>query len=147
MPATRMSTIGAVVSAISGWAASIITEAVFVFAIPHTHPPDLGYVGFFLLLAVVFSLPYFVFWFVLALPAFWLLGAPAAFRWRLLWAVCGAGVFAAAAAGADVFVANGPSKDLAFEAVLGAIAGATCFGAFAFFNQRLEGILRAKQAV
>jgi hypothetical protein len=144
---TRMSAIGAVVSAVSGWAALTLTEAVFVFAMPHAHPPDLGYVGFFLLLVVVFSLPYFVFWFGLALPAFWLLGAPAAFRWRLLWAVCGAGVFAAAAAAADVLVAGGPSKDQAFEAVLGSIAGATCFGAFAFFNPRSAGRPTGTRAV
>jgi hypothetical protein len=142
-----MSTIGAVVSAVSGWAALTITEAVFVFAVPHARLPDLGYVGFFLLLVVVYTLPYLFLWFALALPTFWLLGAPAGFRWRLVWTVCGAGAFAAAAVVADVLVANGPSKDQAGEAVLGAIAGATCFGAFAFFNHRPAGTLTGQQAV
>jgi hypothetical protein len=143
-----MSTTGAIVSAVSGWAALTITEAVFVFAMPHAHPPpELGFVGFFLFLVAVFSLPYFVFWFGLALPVFWLLGAPAAFRWRLLWAACGAGLFAAAAAAADVLVAGGPSRDQAFEAVIGAIAGATSFGAFAFFNPRSAGTSTGTRAV
>jgi hypothetical protein len=126
----------AAISAMARWIALLSLGALSLLplALRHTPPPELGYVGWFLIVSSLLSAFYVAFWIVLAVPAFTLLRR--CNRPLGLWLVCGAVLFGASAMIVDVFALKGPSHDILYETGLAAIVGAISFGAFKLSSGR-----------